>query len=219
MDSSFQGRDAFELLSMLAGDTLSQSLSLYYPVEFAMNNPSLVEDKHRLIRSRKVHIAGITLPENKDITDEMLDFAVNYCGENMLQLSVKVSDDDDAGDLISALMTAPNWLEDLNIPNIRVHRGTSGFSPFVKIKEELQQEVATRALKEDEEIYGLDDYVIGYTKLASDYIGFVDIGELRIGAKANFLILDKDMARIAVEDIDTVHPAITVIDGKTVYQA
>ncbi len=200
-----------------------QYVSLYYPWDYIKEHPEALEDKQRLIRSRKVHVAGITIKGERYTTEEEYRKVVEFCRENSLQLSVEISDMDPSVNLLQVLMQEQSWLEDLNIPCGRVHRGESDFDPFVSLKADLIKEIeeaATRGEHADENsFFGLDSMVIGYTKLASHYLGLLDMGEIKVGNRASFLILDRDLGRIAIDELDQVHPEVTIIDGKVAYKA
>ena len=199
-----------------------QKMSIYYPWEFIKAHPEVLEDKHKLIRSRKVHVAGITIKGERYTTEETFNEALDYCRENSLQLSVEISEEDPSSTMLQLLMSEATWFDDLEIPCARVHRGESDFDPFQAIKFDLIQEIERANAEERanrEEFYGLDSMVIGYTKLASAYAGFLDSGELKTGNQATFLILDRDLSRIPVEELDQVHPEVTIIDGSIAYKA
>ncbi len=201
-----------------------QMLSIYYPWEFIKANPEVLSDKQRMIRSRKVHVAGISLKGEQYTTEEMYKEALDYCKKNSLQLSVKISDDDPSITMLQLLMREDSWLEDLDVPCARVHRGDGDFVPFSSIKEDLIEEIekanenAAGNNSDEEPFYGLDSMVIGYTKLAAEYAGLYGAGTLKVGNSATFLILDRDLSRIPVEELDQVKPEVTIINGKIAYK-
>ena len=202
-----------------------QLLSIYYPWEYAKNNPGILEDRQRSIRSRKVHVAGISLRGERYTTEEEFAEALEYCRNNYMQLSVEISDEDPSVTMLQLLMREESWLEDLDIPCARVHRGNSDFDPFPSIKGDLIEEIEKKRAnggasgEDEEEFYGLDSIVIGYTKLAAEYAGLMGIGEIKAGNRACFLILDRDLGRISVDELDQVNPEVTIIDGQIAYKA
>ena len=48
--------------------------------------------------------------------------------------------------------------------------------------------------------------------------GFPEIGQLKAGFKADFVVLDKNIFTIPSEDVDTVHVLQTFISGEKVYE-
>lgn len=196
-----------------------QKLSIYYPWDFVKENPDVLSDKQRMIRSRKVHVAGIAIYGEQSTTEEEFKEALEFCKENHLQLSVKITDDDPSVTMLQLLMREETWLEDLEIPPARVHRSEGDFVPFESIKEDLIKEIEEQEEEPDEKFYGLDSIVIGYTKLSADYAGLMGVGEIKSGNDASFLILNRDLSRIAVEELDQVKPEVTIINGQIAYKA
>ena len=221
-DFTHEPEDAYGEIIKL--NEFPQLLSIYYPWDYIKNHKDILEDKQRMIRSRKVHVAGITLKGETYTSEEEFKEALNYCKENYLQLSVEISEDDPSLTMLQLLMQEESWLDDLEIPCGRIHRGEADFDPFPSIKSDLISEIERQREQreisdESDEFYGLDSIVIGYTKLAAEYSGLMGVGELKPGNRACFLILDKDLSRIAVDDLDDVHPEVTIIDGGIAYKA
>ena len=202
---------------------LNQYVSLYYPWEYIKKNQDALLDKQKLIRSRKAHVAGVSILGERFTTEEDYKEAVQYCRDNEVQLSVRISEEDPSINMLQILMQEQSWIQDLDIPCGRVHRGDSDFDPFVSIKRDLIKEIEAATNRgettDENSFFGLDDMVIGYTKLASHYAGLLDMGEIKVGNKATFLILDRDLGRIAIDELDQVHSEVTIIDGKIAYKA
>ena len=211
--------DFFEKYLTAGNQGLLQHVSLYYPWDVIKDHPELLADKQKMIRSRKVHVAGITIKGEAYTTEEDFEEALNYCKENYCQISVEIADDDPSPTMLQLLMREDSWFEDLDIPPTRVHRGNDDYVPFSAIKEDLIEEIESQAEHPEDAFYGLDSIVIGHTKLASCYSGFLDKGEIKKGGSATFLILDRDLSKIPVEELDQVGPEVTIIDGRIAYKA
>jgi hypothetical protein len=56
-----------------------------------------------------------------------------------------------------------------------------------------------------------------YTREASEILGIENIGQLKTGYLANFIILDRDIFEIPEEDIDMTTVEETYMEGKKVY--
>ena len=218
-DASIGNEDMFNSYLDASNQGLNQYVSLYYPWKFIKENPHVLDDKQRMIRSRNVHVAGITIEGEMETTEEEFMEALEFCKENYCQMSVKITDEDPSVTMLQLLMQEDNWFEDLELPPGRVHRGESDFDPFVSIKRDLIEEINAQEEREDDAFYGLDSIVIGYTRLAATYSGMLDVGEIKRGGRACFLILDRDLSRIPVDELDQVHPEVTIIDGRIAYKA
>ena len=200
----------------------AQSVALYYPSEYALAKDAFLEDKHALIRSRKVHVAGLELDSSRVFIEEEKGPVLDFCKENYCQLSVGLENQARAGELLEEFKKEENWMEEVGVSNLRLHRGQSDFNPFADIKEELMRQLngedSSRYVDEKGNKYiDLGAAVMGYTKYSAELAGFVGIGEIKVGNKASFLILNRDLTSIAVEELDQVKPEVTLIDGRIVF--
>ncbi|MBP3816276.1 MAG: hypothetical protein J6H21_05340 [Firmicutes bacterium] len=215
---SLGDEEVFQNYLNASNQGLNQYVSLYLPWDFVKKHPEAMEDKQKFIRSRRVHIAGIEIPGEREISEDDYREALEFCKNNYCQISVKISDEDPSSTMLQLLMQEQSWLEDLDIPPARVHRGGSDFHPFDAVEKELTAQIEAEEAQRNQDVYGLDSIIIGYTKLASHYGGFLDIGEIKKGGKACFLILNRDLSQIPVEELHLVAPEITIIDGKIAYK-
>lgn len=216
----YEDHDIFDSYLAARDKGLNQYVSLYYPLEFAAKNEDLFQDKVRQVRDRQVHVSGLTIPGEKGTDKDDEEKALKICSENALQLSVLISEDDPSKGLIEGLQREDNWMEETEIPNIRVHKGLSNFNPFVDIKKDLI-EALNRAAETggNTEYIDLSTEVMGYTKYSASMAGFAGLGEIKVGNKACFIITNKSLANIAVDELDTVMPEVTIIDGRIAYKA
>ena len=219
--------DAYDMYFEATKRGLLQQVALYYPGDFAVYGDRILSDKQKLIRSRKVHVAGFELPVGGETSDDMLNAALKTCKDNSCQLSIKVSDEDSSETLIEGAKEEGNWLEDLGLASVRIHRGLADFNPFVDIKNSFLKMIERGVSQEDEvtktedgaPFFDLGTAVTGYTKYAAELAGFLGLGEIKAGNRASFIIVDKDLASIPVDELDTVHPEVTIIDGVIAYKA
>ena len=59
--------------------------------------------------------------------------------------------------------------------------------------------------------------IILYTKKSAQIAGFKNLGQLKVGYKADFITLDRDIFAIAPEDVDKVQVDKTYINGECVF--
>lgn len=69
-----------------------------------------------------------------------------------------------------------------------------------------------------EQAIPIETAVCLYTKNAAKTAGFHDLGMIREGYKADFIVLSDDLLEVPAEDIDKVFVEQTYIDGELVYQ-
>ena len=70
----------------------------------------------------------------------------------------------------------------------------------------------------ESEAIGIETAVILYTREGAAISGFPDLGVIRPGARASFVILDRDLVTVPGEEIGTVRPLATYIDGQLVFK-
>ena len=206
-----------------ASDSFPQHMAVYYPVEYALKNKDFLADKKRMVRDRKVHVSGIEYSEGVEFAEANRTEILNTCKNNFCQLSINITDKEQGGKLFSLFSGEPNWLEGMDLPNIRIHRGDGEINPFKDIKEdllhELQKEEYTKNQKEGEKPFiDMGTAVKGYSVYAAYLNGFSGVGAIKAGNRACFIITDRDLGSIPVDELDKVAPEVTIIDGRIAYK-
>lgn len=221
-EGTSKNQDLFDEYTKAGDEGLAQSVALYYPSEYALSKEGFLEDKHAMIRSRKVHVAGLELDSSRIFIEEEKGPILDFCKANYCQLSVGMENDARAEELLEEFKQEKNWMEEVGLSNLRLHRGKGDFNPFADIKEALLEELNrdndSRYVDEGGNKYiDLGLAVMGYTKYAAELAGFMGIGEIKVGNRASFLILNKDLTSIPLNELDQVKPEVTLIDGHIVF--
>lgn len=206
-----------------ASDSLHQHMAVYYPAEYAVKNKDFLADKKRMIRDRKVHVSGIEYSGSYETAEINKAEILNVCRSNFCQLSINITDRELGGKLFTLFSGEQNWLEGMGLPNIRIHRGDGEINPFKDIKQdllnELQKDEYTKNQKEGEKPFiDMGTAVKGYSVYAAYLNGFTGVGAIKAGNRACFVITDRDLGSIPVDELDTVAPEVTIIDGKIAYK-
>ena len=88
--------------------------------------------------------------------------------------------------------------------------------PFVCIKGAVTRKAYDNTDCGDDQIIDMKTAIILYTKKSAQIAGFKNLGQLKIGYKANFITLDRDIFAINPQDVDKVKVNKTYINGKCV---
>ena len=206
-----------------ASESFPQHVAIYYPVEYALKNRDFLADKTRMIRDRKIHVSGVDYSGSYEFAEANKKEILDLCRNNFCQLSVNITDKEKGGKLFSLFTGDQNWLEGMGLPNIRIHKGDGEINPFKDIKQdllnELQKEEYTKNQKEGEKPFiDMGTAVKGYTVYAAYLNGFTGVGAIKAGNRACFIITDRDLGSIPVDDLDLVAPEVTIIDGRIAYK-
>lgn len=89
--------------------------------------------------------------------------------------------------------------------------------PFVCIKGAVTRKAYDNTDCGDDQIIDMKTAIILYTKKSAQIAGFKNLGQLKIGYKANFITLDRDIFAINPQDVDKVKVNKTYINGKCVF--
>ena len=205
--------DVFACYSQAEKYGFDQWVSVYYPWAAVNGENNPIADRARLIRDRKVHVAGINIKKTDMLTEEELDRAINYCKDNYCQLSI----DSDAEEVVDLMrikaQTEEDWLMDVGVPPVRIRYTMRSENPFENIK----LMVADLVNQGVDQRLATEQAVRLYTKDAAELAGLSRVGEIKQGGSACFVILSDDIFSVSVDEIGNIRPEATYIDGRCVY--
>ena len=90
--------------------------------------------------------------------------------------------------------------------------------PFINMQAAVTRKAWDGTDCGESEAIGIETAVILYTREGAAISGFPDLGVIRPGARASFVILDRDLFTVPGEEIGTVRPLATYIDGQLVFK-
>lgn len=206
--------DIFQCYTEASERGLPQYVSCYYPWAAIKDGANPVEDKSRLIRNRKVHVAGIAIKKTDMLTSEELDQVIEFCKNNYLQLSI----DSDATETIEMMRERAaredDWLQDVGVPPVRIKYTMRSENPFENIGLTVNDLVNQHGL---DSRLAVESAVRLYTSESAQLAGFLGVGELKLGSGASFMILPIDIFAARGDDIMQVKPEAVYIDGRCIY--
>lgn len=91
-------------------------------------------------------------------------------------------------------------------------------NPFVSIKAAVTRKAWDGTDCGQQEGVDLETAIRLYTKESAEIAGFEDIGQLKEGYAADFIVLDQDIFELPQEEIDTICVEETYINGKQIYK-
>lgn len=90
--------------------------------------------------------------------------------------------------------------------------------PFVGLKSAVTRRSYDGTDSGEDQRIDISTAINLYTKMGAQLMGISNIGELLPGYYADFIVLDKDILEVSVEDIDKVFVQETYINGELVYE-
>ncbi|MGM0437418.1 MAG: amidohydrolase [Bacillota bacterium] len=90
--------------------------------------------------------------------------------------------------------------------------------PFTAIKSAVTRKAYDGTDTGQDEKVDLETAIRLYTKEGADITGIPEIGQLKAGYKADFLVLDKDIFEVKAEKIDEIEVEQTYMNGELVYK-
>lgn len=95
----------------------------------------------------------------------------------------------------------------------------SPFAPFVNIKAAVLRKAWNGIDTGQQHQVDIETAIKFYTKESAEMLGLTDVGMIKKGYAADFLIPDKDIIKMPHEEIDQVKALATFIKGEKVYDA
>lgn len=93
------------------------------------------------------------------------------------------------------------------------------FAPFVNLKAAVMRKAWNGMDTGQRHKIEIETAIKLYTKEAAEMLGLVDVGMIKEGYAADFIVLDRDMIKIPPEEIDQMKVLATFIKGEKVYDA
>lgn len=119
----------------------------------------------------------------------------SYPFKTMLELGASLSFSSDA--------PATSWADPSN--------------PFIGIKAAVTRKTHTGIAFSQHERIAVEDAILLYTKHAQQITRIPNVGQLKPGYFADFIVLDRDILNVNPEEIDEIHVLETYIQGEKVY--
>lgn len=89
--------------------------------------------------------------------------------------------------------------------------------PFVCIKAAVTRKAYDGTDCGESQLIDMKTAIILYTKKSAQIAGFKNLGQLKAGYKADFIMIDKDIFAINPQDVDKVRVNKTYINGECVF--
>lgn len=90
--------------------------------------------------------------------------------------------------------------------------------PFVGLKSAVTRRAYDGTDSGNDQRIDISTAISLYTKMGAEVIGIPNLGELSSGYYADFIVLDKDILEVDIEDIDKISVEETYINGELVYK-